>query len=201
MQELVRVLLERNSQLQTALDSRVVIEQAKGMLAARLGMGVDEAFTILRVAARRNRVKLRALAERVVAEPQLPPEIDEVLTGRPAPADDAELRRARELGGIRIAENESFFRQLNEHVAAGAQIGDNVLHGFLCECGDEDCVDAISLTRTEYNAVRASPTYFVIVPGHELPEIERELMRNTRYAVIEKIGAAAAVAEESDPRS
>lgn len=50
-------------QLQRALESRVIIEQAKGVLSAMGSMGVDEAFTALRSYARRNRVSLRAVAE------------------------------------------------------------------------------------------------------------------------------------------
>jgi hypothetical protein len=200
LRELVALLLERNSQLQTALSSRIVIEQAKGILAGRLEVAPDQAFVVLRSAARRNRVKLRELAARVVNERETPPEIEEALAGRPVPAEGAELRRSRQVGAIRLAQNEAFFRSLNEHLAGGAAIGDDVLNAFLCECGDDDCVDAISLTRAEYEAVRADATHFVIVPGHELPEVERELERNERYAVVEKLGATAAVAEETDPR-
>ncbi|MFD7667620.1 ANTAR domain-containing protein [Streptomyces sp. NPDC059788] len=39
-------------QLQTALDSRLIIEQAKGGLSARLGISLDEAFQRLRAHAR-----------------------------------------------------------------------------------------------------------------------------------------------------
>jgi hypothetical protein len=54
-------------QLQNALTSRVVIEQAKGVLAERRRVGVDEAFILLRDHARRNNLRLSDLA-RAVAE-------------------------------------------------------------------------------------------------------------------------------------
>lgn len=52
-------------QLQHALDSRVVIEQCKGMLAAAGGLGMDEAFRSLRRYARDNNLGLTAVAESV----------------------------------------------------------------------------------------------------------------------------------------
>jgi len=68
-------LLERAVQLQAALASRVAIEQAKGVLAERLGIGVDEAFSLLRSAARSHGMKLRELALEVVRSPTTPHEI------------------------------------------------------------------------------------------------------------------------------
>jgi AmiR/NasT family two-component response regulator len=45
------------AQLQAALTSRIIIEQAKGVLAERLQVSTDDAFGVLRTAARsRNRL-------------------------------------------------------------------------------------------------------------------------------------------------
>jgi GAF domain-containing protein len=55
-----------SEQLQAALQSRVLIEQAKGVLAARAGVGVAEAFVRMRSYARRHGVPLTAVATSVI---------------------------------------------------------------------------------------------------------------------------------------
>ncbi len=64
-----RALSERVAvvdQLQFALNSRVIIEQAKGVLAERYGIEVGEAFTLLRRYARNNNLRLSEVAGAVV---------------------------------------------------------------------------------------------------------------------------------------
>ena len=64
-----RALRERNllaAQLQAALNSRVIIEQAKGMIAEYLNTTADDAFTLLRNYARDHNRKLSEVASDVV---------------------------------------------------------------------------------------------------------------------------------------
>jgi len=53
-------------QLQTALNSRVLIEQAKGVLAERLHVDVADAFTLLRNGARSHNRRLSELAQAII---------------------------------------------------------------------------------------------------------------------------------------
>jgi hypothetical protein len=71
-------LLERTLQLEEALGSRVVIEQAKGVLAERLGLDMQSSFELLRRAARSNRMRIHDLAAAVVSSPETPAEIAEL---------------------------------------------------------------------------------------------------------------------------
>jgi ANTAR domain-containing protein len=59
-------LADRTAQLHVAHDSRVAIEQAKGILAERMQMTPEEAFHLLRSTARRRRLSLHRLAEAIV---------------------------------------------------------------------------------------------------------------------------------------
>jgi GAF domain-containing protein len=56
------------AQLKYALESRVLIEQAKGVIAQRHGITIDAAFLLLRTHARSHRLKLHGLAQSVVLQ-------------------------------------------------------------------------------------------------------------------------------------
>jgi GAF domain-containing protein len=65
-ERIVRRHDEVTGQLQTALNSRILIEQAKGVIAERLGLSVADAFTSLRRHARNTNTKLTDVAAAVV---------------------------------------------------------------------------------------------------------------------------------------
>lgn len=54
-------------QLQSALNSRILIEQAKGVVAQRLGVSIDDSFEIIRTYARSHRLGIGDVSARLVA--------------------------------------------------------------------------------------------------------------------------------------
>ena len=56
-----------SEQLQHALESRVVIEQAKGITAQQNSVSIDQAYQLMRGHARNNNASLRLVAEAIVA--------------------------------------------------------------------------------------------------------------------------------------
>jgi hypothetical protein len=69
------------AQLQFALEARVTIERAIGMLAERFNLAVYDAFEVIRSAARTSRREVRSLAEELLEDrAKTPPEIVEAST-------------------------------------------------------------------------------------------------------------------------
>ena len=106
---------------------------------------------------------------------------------------------AREL---RLAQNETIFREINERVRDVARSHGTDSHGysFFCECANTDCTLQVELTVAEYERVRADGARFFIFPGHELPEIEHIVERHDGWSLIEKKGDAAEYTRDVDPR-
>jgi hypothetical protein len=104
----------------------------------------------------------------------------------------------------RIGLNEAVFREVNERIEQLAEAFD--LEGeqldLVCECGNADCVERISMTHGEYESLRSESHQFAVFPGHEFPDVERVVDRRKGYDVVQKIkGAPERIAERTDPRS
>jgi len=101
----------------------------------------------------------------------------------------------------RIAENEALFRQINERIEQGRWPGE--ADGPLtlrCECARLGCNDMLELMPSRYEQVRSHPRRFIVLPGHEVPDAETVVERGPSYVVVEKLGEAGEMAEETDPR-
>jgi hypothetical protein len=102
----------------------------------------------------------------------------------------------------RWAENEVIFRQANERVTKelaavktlaeedGQQdlvkgIDDITLH-FYCECADDKCHERVPLTPKEYTQQHHNKSRFILIPGHQIPSIERVVFEDDNYIVVEK---------------
>lgn len=98
--------------------------------------------------------------------------------------------------------NETLFREVNERIQdISAEVSGRDFVEFLCECGEEACLERIELTRKEYEEVRSVPDHFAMKPGHEHPDFERVIRHGRRCVIIEKVGQAAEIAHRTDPRA
>lgn len=105
----------------------------------------------------------------------------------------------------RAARNESRYRALNERMEASNAVHvwvDPPMPDWVCECASPECMKPVRLTIAEYEAVRANSTHFFVLPSEEhlSPAVERVVERHDRYWVVEKIGEAAEMSDELDPR-
>jgi len=97
--------------------------------------------------------------------------------------------------------NESIFREVNERIEEVGESADRRRLEFVCECQDLGCAQRIELALGEYEAIRAQPTHFLVVSGHQQPEVDRVVRERDGYLVVEKGGEAAEFAEAADPRA
>ena len=101
----------------------------------------------------------------------------------------------------RIGEENANFREMNESIqAVHRNLQIESLADCLCECGREDCWERVQLSDGEYELIRSNPRFFAVAPGHALVESGRLVESYKRFDLVEKVGAAATVAEERDPR-
>jgi hypothetical protein len=102
----------------------------------------------------------------------------------------------------RWAENQIIFRRANQHVPKDLTVLKSVAQneeltelvediesttiGFYCECSDEKCRSRIAMTPEDYLALHRTEKQFLVLPGHEIPDIEHVIVSSKDYNVIEK---------------
>ena len=105
---------------------------------------------------------------------------------------DEEARR-------RAAAAEVNGRRVNEAIERGAQGAGAAV--FVCECGNLGCNVTVALAIAAYEDVRSTFDRFLVVPGHEIEEIEEVVERHPSYLVVAKRdGTPAAMAFVTDDR-
>ncbi len=94
-------------------------------------------------------------------------------------------------------------REVNEQIrklGPGLDGGQADSIDVVCECGYSACTGRLTLSVSEYEAVRRFPTRFLVKAGHEVSEFERVVAESDSYVVVEKRGRGGSYAVRVDPR-
>jgi hypothetical protein len=94
-------------------------------------------------------------------------------------------------------------REVNERVIGlvTAPAADrDTMCDLICECYDTQCIETLTMTVAEYEAVRNNPRRFPVKRGHVLPDVEKIVETHDRYMVVEKTGEAGEIAEATVER-
>jgi len=114
-------------------------------------------------------------------------------------AVETDSQDGRQIGAAR---NQSLFRAVNEQIKDMNEAVATFTRSFAisCECADTNCIDTLELSPEEYEAIRAEPRQFAVLPGHVYPDVETVVRESKGFIVVEKIAQAAVMAEVLDPR-
>ena len=85
-----------------------------------------------------------------------------------------------------IREVRETFARANEQIRASAEkynFQDQV--PFLCECSDVTCTGSVRLGLTNYREARASTDAFLLLPGHDDPQVDQIVARGDGYVLVQ----------------
>jgi hypothetical protein len=90
-------------------------------------------------------------------------------------------------------------RRVNEAIERG---GDRDSAVFVCECGHLGCSETLELSISAYEAVRTDFDRFLVVPGHEIEEVDEVVERHHGHlVVVKREPEAKAMASATDQRT
>jgi hypothetical protein len=86
--------------------------------------------------------------------------------------------------------NEMLFRAVNEKLRGlnaefEAFADERAL--FVCECSRIDCIEQIELAVADFDEICGMPNRYMVIPGHELLDVESVVSREAGYLVVEKL--------------
>jgi hypothetical protein len=87
----------------------------------------------------------------------------------------------------------AILREVNNRIrdVSVARVGVAEPIGFLCECGDVDCLGVIDVTIADYEAIRSLPNRFLVLAGHELHDADDVVARDSGYVIVATSAATA----------
>ncbi len=88
----------------------------------------------------------------------------------------------------RTARLDAVLRRINDEIAARATASSTA--GFVCECREWACAEAIELPVDVYRQVRAKPNRFAVHAGHVAGAPERLVSTASTYAIVERTGGS-----------
>lgn len=129
-------------------------------------------------------------------------ERDDAVGSQPDVGGEGEVVSLGDERRERLARNEAVFREVNEQIDSLNDLGAGLRSfGIVCECGAESCVETITIEKSVYEAVRAHPERFIVLPGHVAPDVDAPLEEHDGFVVVAKNpGAPRETAEATDPR-
>lgn len=101
----------------------------------------------------------------------------------------------------RQIENEMIFRRINEKIGDDLDSldaehieddnfdlmwDDKILLSFKCECSDENCDQRIQIKLSVYKKLHENRNAFIIKPKHQVDSIEKVILTEEDYSVVEK---------------
>lgn len=119
--------------------------------------------------------------------------------GQPPDVPDVPEREDDPLWKRRVVRTEINRRRVNEALDRGRST--TAPAPFMCECGRIGCNETLTLSTADYEAVRSGFERFLLIPGHEISEVDSIVERREGYLVVAKQGDGARAAERTDPRT
>jgi hypothetical protein len=87
----------------------------------------------------------------------------------------------------RIVETEEFYRQINDVIAKN---GRREGKAYMCECANVYCNVTMDLSTEDIEVLHSVPGYYIILPGHEIPDVEHVVSSTEKYAIVANDGAS-----------